>query len=139
MASSAALGYNTLFGISSDSGTTYPTVAEVTSVTPPGESVDTIDVTHMESPNKRREFIEGLVDSGECSIEMNFLPGATNGDALIRGLQGVQLCQITFPSGYKWKFSAIKTGYEAEAPVDDKMTATVTFKLTGSVTGEAAA
>ncbi|ORE90194.1 Major tail protein V [Stappia sp. 22II-S9-Z10] len=138
MATNASIGYNTLFGISDDEGSTYDTLAEVTSVTPPGESIDIIDATHMLSPDQTREFIEGLKDPGETSIEMNFIPGAANGDTLIRGLSGPQMCQITFPNGYKWQFSAIKTGYEAEAPVDDKMTATLTMKVTASVSGVAA-
>ena len=139
MATSAAIGYNTLFGISDDSGTTYDTVAEVTNITPPGETLDIIDATHMLSPNKTREFIEGLKDPGETSFEMNFVAGATAGDSLIRSLSGPQMCRITFPNGYTWTFVAIKTGYEVEAPIDDKMTATVTMKVTSSVTGAPAA
>ncbi|WP_226578893.1 phage tail tube protein [Acuticoccus sediminis] len=139
MTTNAAIGYGTLFGISDDGGTSYDTLAEVTSVTPPGSSVDIIDATHMLSPDKVREFIEGLKDPGECSLEMNFIPGATTADGIIRGLSGVQKLQITFPGGFKWQFDGILTGYEPEAPVDDKMTATVTFKVTSSVLGVAGA
>ena len=42
-------------------------------------------------------------------------------------------CRISFPNGVTWSFNAELTGYEPTVPVDDKMTATTTFKVSGSI------
>jgi hypothetical protein len=131
----ARIGYGSKFeialtGVAAD----LQEVAEVTNITPPSDSVDVIEATHMQSPNATKEFILGLNDPGEASFDINFVPGGT-GDALIqqvRALRARVLCRITFPNLVKWSFSGILTGYEPSAPTDDKMSATVTFKVTSS-------
>ena len=138
--SNAAIGYGTTIAISTNGGTTFTDVAEVFSITPPSDTVDTVDVTHMASPNATREFVLGLRDPGEASFEMNFVPGSAADTLLqtIRDSRQTVSCRITFPNDATWTFSGILTGYEPEVPVDDRMTATVTFKVTGSVLAEAA-
>jgi predicted secreted protein len=42
--------------------------------------------------------------------------------------------QIVFPDGTTWKFGAILTGFEPDAPYDDKLAATLTWKVTGKPT-----
>ena len=49
-------------------------LAEVTNITPPALARDMVDATHTESPQKWREFIPGLRDAGEVTLELNFLP-----------------------------------------------------------------
>lgn len=136
----AIIGYNARFAISRDGGVNYTQLAEVSNITPPSDTLDVIDVTHMASPNRTREFIAGLSDPGECSFEMNFIPGSQS-DVLLQEVVkagAVVKARITFPNSVTWTFDAIATGYEPAIPVDDRMTATVTFKVTGSyVTGVA--
>ena len=50
--------------------------AEVTALTPPSDTADTEEVTHMESPDARREWIKTLIDSGEADIECNLVAGS---------------------------------------------------------------
>lgn len=130
----AAIGYGSLFEYSLNNGGTWNTLAEVTNITPPSDTVDVLDATHMQSPNRTREFIEGLVDPGEASFEMNFIPGSP-ADVAIRGFRGAGRisCRITWPNGTIWTFKGIMTSYAPAAPTADKMTATVTFKVTGSL------
>lgn len=133
-ATQARIGYGSTFEISTDSGSTWTAVAEVMNITPPSDAVDVIDATHMASPNRTREFIAGLNDPGEASFEMNFIPGGA-GDQAIQALRGTYAtiqCRITYPNGQRWTFAGILTGYEPTDPMDDKMTATVTFKVTAS-------
>ena len=136
----AMLGYGSVFQIQTEnSPDNYVDMAEVISITPPSFSLDQVDVTHMTSPNRNREFISGLNDPGECSFDMNFVPGSTSDDRLFEllnlptGTTRARNCRISFPNGVTWSFSAELTGYEPTVPVDDKMTATVTFKVSGSV------
>lgn len=137
----ARIGYGAVFELSQNSGSTWTGVGEVMSITPPSDALDVIDATHMASANRTREFITGLRDPGECSFEMNFVPGSA-GDVLLQDVRddGVRVsCRITFPNAVIWTFSGILTGYEPTVPLDDKMTATVTFKVTASYVATPAA
>jgi hypothetical protein len=130
----AIIGYGSRFAVSRDGGLNYVEIAEVYDITPPSDTVDVIDATHMASPNRTREFIAGLSDPGECSFEMNFLPGSQS-DVLLKEIvqSGAAVkCRITFPNSVTWTFDGVATGYSPSIPTDDRMTANVTFKVTGS-------
>jgi hypothetical protein len=133
-ATAARIGYGSTFEISTDGGATFAPIGEVKSITPPSDTVDVIDATHMTSPNATREFVLGLNDPGESSFEMNFIPGSLADQTLqaVRAARAVVTCRITFPNAQRWTFLAIMTGYEPTNPMDDLMVATVTFKVTGS-------
>lgn len=129
----ASIGYGSFFHISRDNEATWIDLAEVFDITPPNDTVDEVDATHMQSPNRTREFIPGLIDPGEASFEMNFVPGSPS-DLLIAEIKtaGERVrCRLTFPNGVTWKFSGWVSSYEPAVPTDDKMTATVTWRVTG--------
>lgn len=134
------IGYGSIFAVSTDGGSTYVDIAEVSDITPPSSAFDMVDATHMQSPNSDREFIIGLNDPGEASFSMNFVPGSAS-DLKIQAIKQARArvkCRITFPNGVTWTFSGLLMTYEPAVPTDDKMTATVTFKVSGStVTGSA--
>lgn len=137
----ASIGYGSFFHVSQDSGATWFELAEVYDITPPSDTVDVVDATHMQSPNRTREFISGLTDPGEASFEMNFVPGSAS-DAKVRQIRAAGLrvmCRITYPNAVAWTFSGLLTNYEPAVPTDDKMTATVTWKVTGSYVSTPAA
>lgn len=131
-ASSAKLGYNTDFSIYN--GTTYVEVAEVTSITWPGYARDAIEATHMNSDDTFREYIPGLMDAGEVTIELNYIPSAS--DVLVAALTASTIGQfkIQHNAGVNVVFKAIVTAYQPQSPVDDRMTASATFKVTGKPT-----
>ena len=129
MTTSAAIGYSTLFGIKNGGGT-YDDVAEVTSVKPPSYARDAIDATHMQSPNSFREYIAGLMDAGEVSLTINYVPSTS--DVIIAAMTaGAGNFQITMPNSVKFQFAGIVTAYEPDAPLDDKMSASITIKVSG--------
>lgn len=141
--SEAKIGYGSRFLIESDdSPNWFVDLGEVFDITPPSATVDQIDVTHMQSPDRRREFIRGLIDGGECSFEMNYVPGSV-GDLRLNEIldtpadeSAAKRCRIIYPNLIVHTFLGELTGYEPTVPTDDKMTATVTFKVTGAVTRE---
>jgi predicted secreted protein len=140
---SARIGYGTKYRIWDASLTTPALVdiAEVITVTPGAATADRIDATHMQSPGRRREYIAGLIDTGEASFEINWVPGNAT-DELLRALMAsgetVQH-EIEFPNGVTVSYDAAITGYEKDIPVDDRMTATITVAVSGEETwGEAA-
>lgn len=111
----------------------FVAIAEVFNVNPPSQVDDVVEATHYDSPNRRREYIPGLVESGEVSFDMNYIPGSAS-DVLINAAQGVEkVLRLTFPNGVSMVFNGIRQGYEKNAPLDDRMTATVTFRVTGNV------
>lgn len=137
MATGARIGYGTLFKSGNGaSPEVFATLAEVTNITPPAISRDTSDASHEESPGAWREFIAGLKDGGEISLELNFVPGNSASLALMNefdldGPQATKNRQVVFPDGSYFAFAAILTAFEPDAPIDDKMTASATYKITG--------
>jgi Lambda phage tail tube protein, TTP len=139
-ASSALLGYGSRFEIVSDtSPDLYVELAEVKSITPGALEVDQVEVTHMQSPNRFREYVSGLVDAGEASFEMNFIPGSTSDDRIFEllnlgvGISRRRSMRINYPNGVSETFDGEITGYEPDVPFDDVMTAAVTVKISGPI------
>src|SRR4051812_14284230 len=124
MTTSARIGYSTLF--KSGNGAVpevFTTLAEVTGITPPAMSRDTVDATHELSPGAWREFIAGLKDGGEVSLDLNFVAGGTAAASLmaeldIDGPSASINRQIIFPDASYFTFAGILTGFEPDAPID---------------------
>ena len=138
----AMLGYGSKFEVSTDGGTTFVELSEVFNITPPSDSIDFTEATHMRSPNATKEFLLGLRDPGEASMEMNFIPGSVS-DLKLNAIRDARVSihvRITYPNGVTATFTGLMTGYAPALPNDDKMTATLTFKVSGVlVTGSEAA
>lgn len=135
MTTEASIGHGSLFERSSNGLSTgvFSTVGEVLDIAPPSMTRDVVDATHMQSPERWREYIAGLKDGGEVSVEVNFVPGNAATTAALADLNTDTpgYYKITFPDDTEWGFAAFMTGIEPGDPLDDKMTATFTFKLTG--------
>jgi hypothetical protein len=137
VATRAILGYGTTVAVSDTASPgTWTQLAEVIEVTPPNMQVDDVEATHFTSDNRTREYIAGLIEGGEASVGMNRIPGSTT-EILLMGLQTsgtkVQVL-ITWPNGTTWMFLGHVKGYETQSPIDDRMTATATFKVDGANT-----
>jgi predicted secreted protein len=110
---------------------TYISVASITALSPPGISRNSIDVTAHDSTDGWMEFIPGLKDGGEVSFDINYQPDVH--DALLDDLDSAatQNWRVTFPDGTQWDFAAFLTGFEPDAPYDDKLAASLTLKVSG--------
>lgn len=140
MTTSARIGYGTLFKVRTATGPdVYTTIGEQTNVTPYGIAVDSVDATHELSPGAWREFIPGLKDGGEVSIDLNYVPGGEAEATLMSLLGTTQVCRVVFPNGAKADFEAFITEMSPEAPIDDKMAMSITLKISGEVSVSAAA
>lgn len=139
MTTNARIGHGVLLKIEDDSSPqNLVTIAEITAINGFEITRDWADATHSQSPEKWREFIAGLKDAGEFSAELNFVPGATGTTLLLAQFDKdtPTACEIYIPTAtpYKWAFEAGLSGFGFDAPVDEKMTASVTFKITGKPT-----
>jgi predicted secreted protein len=137
MATDVQIGYGCQFWL--HNGTALTKLAEVMQVSLPNEQVDEVEATHMESPNRTREYVSGLIDPGEITLELNYIAGSTT-DTLINAAKasGAQRdCKIVVPAktaAQAFTFKGIVKGYERNAPIDDRQTATVTIRIAGAVT-----
>jgi hypothetical protein len=131
MAASAAVnGFGTTFAYES-AADTYTTLAEVLSVTPPSINVETVETTNMGSDDGFREYIAGLKDGGEVTVNLNYVEAsATLLQTLV--LAGPERFKITFPGSSTVIFSAIPTAFAwDEVVIDDKIAMSLTLKVTG--------
>ena len=120
----------------SDDGTstgTFASVGTIRDVTPPGLSRDAVETTHMSSVEKWREFIGGLKDGGEMQFEMSFDPGSTETVAFHTEINAdtAGYYKLTFPDATEWGFGGLVTDIGPSTPLDDKMVADITIKLSG--------
>jgi predicted secreted protein len=137
MATEARVGMGSRFEIGDGADPeVYTQLAEVININPPSMSRDALDATHMLSPEQWREFVPGLKDGGEVSVDMNFIPGGAGETQIMANLAADNTAnyRITFPNGVSWTFAAFCTGFEPSVPHDDKMSATATFKVSGKPT-----
>jgi len=116
-------------------------VGNIISIGGPELARDALDVSTMESTSKYREFIPGMLDSGEITVEVNY-DGTAAGTGNFLSAQMTQTAQtvlITLPAQgaggtSSWSVSGFMTGLGHAIPFDDKVTQSITFKLTGVAT-----
>lgn len=143
--SDAAIGYGSAFLMQALANSTALTeLAEVTSVSLPDEQTAEVEVTHYKSPGRTREFISGLNDAGEITIEMNFVPGSATDDLLVAAkadgqTRTMRVVVTDAADAEMYTFPGFVRGYARSIPIDDRMTATVTIRVAGAVVQAAAA
>lgn len=134
--------YGTLLKIGDgDSPEVFTAIAEVNTIGGPGLSLDPIEITHHESPNAWKERVGGLLDGGEVSLDVNFLPteftqaGDSAGSLLYAMVNRlVTNFELVWPDATTWSFPALVTGFEPNAPVEDKLGASITLTISGEPT-----
>jgi len=111
-------------------------IANVTSISGPELSRETIDVTAHNSEDAWMEFLGSIKDSGEVSVDINYDPAQH--DVLVGDFDddAPRNYQIVFPTTptTTWSFAALLTGFSSEAPYDDKLSASLTLKVSGKPT-----
>lgn len=136
--SDAFSGVGTSFkrGNGSSGTETFTAIAEVNSISGPNKSRDTIDVTSLDSTGGYREFIGGFRDGGEVSLEMNFTLDTYNTMNDDFESSSSRNYQIVFgdTGATTFEFTGYVTALGSSVPMDDKVTASVTIKVSGQVT-----
>lgn len=135
--SDAFSGVGTLFQRSNMLGTpTFSTIAEINDITGPNMTRDTIDTTSLDTSGGYRTFIAGFRNAGEVQLEMNFtLDGYDDLKADFED-DDPRDYQIVLPDtgNTTLSFSALVTALGTKIPNNDKVTASVTLKISGAVT-----
>ncbi|ARR55332.1 hypothetical protein HY78_18740 [Rhizorhabdus wittichii DC-6] len=135
------IGYGAKFYMQATAiATALTKLGEVTNVGLPNEQSADVEATHYESPDRTREYIAGLIDPGELTIELNWIPGDATDDLLVaaKSSGSVLLMRTVVPGAQQFTYPGIVKGIERTVPIDDRMTATVTIRVAGAVVQEEA-
>ena len=137
MPSAAVAGVGTAFkrgdGASNEQ---FSAIAEINSITGPNKSRGTIDVTSLDSTGGYREFIGSFRDAGQVDLNMNFTMAGYNDMNDDFESSALVNYQIVLPdtNATTFEFAGFVTAIGMALTTDDKITATVTIKISGQVT-----
>ena len=111
-------------------------MAEVNSISGPGMSRETIDVTSLDSNAGYREFISGIRDAGTVSLSMNFTHDTySQAKADFESdVANEYKIVVNNPTKTTLQFSGLVTELPLNVEVADKISADVTIKISGAVT-----
>lgn len=145
MASAAISAFQTLLQIGDGASPTenFTTIAELRSLKGPTIKSDVIDVTTHNTPTPFKRFISGLLDGGDVTFDLNFIPqdpthsysAGLLSDMLNRTRRNFR---IVFPdaSTTTWLIPGIITGFDMSSDPTDVLKASVTVKVSGPPTFE---
>lgn len=122
-----------------DDGTTYTDVAQISDVGPPSQSGDSIDATTHDSVGSFREFVAGLRDAGDVPLSIVHDPEDTASQAKLLEFFNsgeMRTWRVVFPTANNahWQFSGFVNEFGGETPLDDKIMANCTIKVSGRPT-----
>lgn len=118
------------------SGSSYTAIGEINSIDGPNMSRETIDTTALDTSGGYRTFIPSFRDAGELNMEMNFTLDTYDDLKLDFEASAIRYWQVVFPDtgSTTLEFGGYVTSLGTAISTDDKVTASVTIKISGSVT-----
>lgn len=141
MSTNAISGIGTKFNRSNEDSSssgaeTFTPVAEINSITGPGKTRETIDVTDLDSTGGYREFIGAFRDGGEVTLSMNFTLDTYDDLNVDFESDSLRTYQIVLPDSGNttFEFEGLVTSLGLAIPMDDKITSDVTLKVSGQIT-----
>jgi len=121
----------------------FTSISNVNTISGLGKTNPLVDVTSFDST--AREYIAGLADGNEVTMEVNYLPGNTVHEALRTDVNNgvnfvmravvIDETSTTSPQPTEtFEFTATALSWELNPSVDDKNMVTFTFKISGDIT-----
>lgn len=113
---------------------------EVKSFTLPNGETEKLDATHLKSPNRRREFISGMIDDGDLEVVLNYVPGSATDLLIMQAFtEGDTRAYMAVVPRATTDWEITGTGFisgvdRGEITPDGVMEVTVTVTLVGSAT-----
>lgn len=128
----AEIGFGILIKVEATPGSgTFTTLGKQKDVKGGGWSVDAVDASHNESPNKVKEKIPGMIDLKSTSYEMQYVLGGS-AEASVTALRGlVRNWRIVHPSGDYIAFAGFISDFDPDMSTEDKSAAKVEIMPTG--------
>ena len=115
--------------------TNLTSIGNIITIAGPDETRDPIDISTMDSTAKWREFIPGMIDAGEVTVDLNF--DGTTVAALLHAQLTATAQSIVITAGTggdTFTANGFITALGHAIPFDDKITQSVTLKFTGGMT-----
>ena len=129
-------GYGTALVVGTGSNTTV--IGNIISLAGPNEAREVIDYSTMDSTSKFREKLDGMLDAGEGTIELNYDGSASGIADKLNTLKtsSANTWTITFNDGgtatdSSWACVGFMTGLGYAIPFEDKVTSTLSLAFTG--------
>lgn len=139
--SDARLGYGTklLMGdATAPPNENFAELGEIVEGPDDEDSVELVEVTNHQSPNRRREYIGALIDGGEITITCNYIPDHPTHDrstgvrAFLGQTRNFRIEEPGNPEGEQWP--CVIMNVSRSRPVAGAMQMSVTLKKAGDVT-----
>lgn len=120
---------------------TFTQVANVVSIDGPSETMETVDVTHLQSTGGYREYLPHLKDGGEVTVTTHYDPTHATHDGttgLKKKYDDRSLVNFKFDMSQQFatngviNFSAYVTALSKGAQVDQALEQQVTLRITGA-------
>ncbi len=106
--------------------------AEILSLEWTGITRDVYETTHMGTTGGKTYGDGNLYDPGELSVELAF--DNPDGGWITAMLANPETTTVTVSNGNTWAASGFMSEFEWSAPLEDRMVATATIKLSGGIT-----
>ncbi|MFZ5719201.1 MAG: phage tail tube protein [Pseudomonadota bacterium] len=136
-ASEAVVAFEVTLEVETSEGSgVYTELAEITNITPPSATINDVEVTHMKSPGRAREFKPGLTDYGTATFEMNWIPGSATETFILawRAAGETRSVRLTYGDTLEVDtFPAYPQSWERGAQIGEKMSGSLTVKVAGDV------
>lgn len=131
--SNAFSGAGTTFGRGTSQTGTFTPIAEINSISGPDKSRNTIDTTSLDTADGYKTFIAGFRDSGQITLEMNFTRATYEliNDDFESDDQIWYRISLPDSEETKLTFLGLVINSGAAIPLEDKVTASVTIKISG--------
>lgn len=115
----------------------FTSLANITDHDGPNAENPDVDVTDLSSTAK--EFLPGLTENGELSVNLNFDPTATSHLAAIadqeaRTVRNWRIRWGMVSPARTWTFQAYVKSFQTRSQVDGPLTGALTLKISGAIT-----
>ena len=111
-------------------------VVDLLSISGPSVSVATIDTTaiSISDANPAKTYKKGIIDNGDLSVDIAWQPAVAGYNTLAGSVDGsVASWEILWSDGSETSGNGILTGFTPTGSLDDKVTASLSIKVTGAV------
>ena len=126
------IGFGSELSVASTTGVLD--IGQIRSISGPNSAYDDVDTTTLDSSSNFRTFVAGLADPGEVTIELVADPTLTSHArlSLYHEAGSAKTYTISHPTSANTQaFSAYIKSLGQEIPLDDLITRSVTFKISG--------
>lgn len=139
MATSANIGRWKFRKATTGSPATFNNIEEVYSISNVGQTAELVDVTNFDSDAGTKEFITGLKEGAEITVESRYVPAATQQLAMVTAIEAgtniqFQVAYVGVSPEKTWTFAGVPLGYVIGPSATEANSISFTVKISGDIT-----